>query len=167
MIRLNKKLINLHQSTQTITGQVINVDAKHSSLVGAVARVVCKEEGLDASEQALHYKCLRLDDERPLSHFNIQNEATLHLVQKSEGSEARKTKKSKVNIVQPGTSCFYSYPPAPDQAPPPPFLLDMRTLSEQFADLQPETKSRLIVCSKQNSNQHSTDLSGMDAVCCL
>lgn len=71
-------------NVRTLIGQVLELDVQADDTVAMVKKNLVEKTGIPQEQQSLRQGSQELDDDQTLKHYEIEEDALLHLVLKME-----------------------------------------------------------------------------------
>ncbi|WP_462401951.1 ubiquitin-like protein [Pseudomonas sp. Marseille-QA0332] len=71
-------------NVRTLIGQVLELDVQADDTVAMVKKNLVEKTGIPQEQQSLRLGSQELDDDQTLKHYEIEEDALLHLVLKME-----------------------------------------------------------------------------------
>jgi len=106
MEKINKDMETINKDTKqfqifvkTLTGKTITLDVKAYDTIGNIKTKIQDKEHIPPEQQRLTHSSNDLEDSRTLSDYNIQKEATIHLLLRLQGGAAAATTADEFNAM--------------------------------------------------------------------
>ena len=97
--KVNKDTKQFQIFVKTLTGKIITLDVNAYDTIGNIKTKIQDKEHTPPEQQRLTHSSKDLEDSRTLSDYNIQKEATIHLLLRLQGGAAAATTADEFNAM--------------------------------------------------------------------